>query len=236
MVISAIQKYTLLDYPEKISCIVFTPGCNMRCGYCHNAEFVLPCKLKHIAHSFIDERVFFQFLESRKGLLDGVVISGGEPTLMSDIKSFIQKIKDQGFLVKLDSNGSCPDVIEDLLKDDLIDYIAMDIKTSLRMYNDLVGKIVDINDIETSINLIKNASINYEFRTTLIQEVHTKEVLAEMRFLLKDSKKYYLQAFRSQNTLDEKFKFYNSFCKNQMEEIANTFRDVIDTVEVRYSS
>ena len=130
MQLSAIKKSTLLDYPGKLATIIFTPGCNLRCRFCHNPEFVLPEELEKIRHDFIGEEVFFRFLQTRVGFLDGVVICGGEPTIHKDLPEFCQKIKNLGFLVKLDTNGSNPEMLELLLEQKLVDYIAMDIKHS----------------------------------------------------------------------------------------------------------
>ncbi len=138
MNLSGIKKSTLLDYPGKIATLIFTPGCNFRCGFCHNPEFVLPDRVEKLRKDFISEEIFFRFLKTRIGFLDGVVICGGEPTIHSDLMGFCKKIKDLGFLVKLDTNGSRPEVIRDLLDANLIDYIAMDVKHTWEQYADLV--------------------------------------------------------------------------------------------------
>ncbi len=175
MLLSGIKKSTLLDYPGKVATIVFTMGCNMRCGYCHNSEFVLPEKIKKICHDCISEEVFFRFLKARTGFLDGVVICGGEPTIHSDLPDFCRKIKAAGFLVKLDTNGSAPTVLEKLLDEGLLDYVAMDIKYPLEQYRMVSGVEIDINLFKRSIKLIKTRLPDYEFRTTVIKGVHSQE-------------------------------------------------------------
>lgn len=169
MQISAIKKSTLLDYPGKLATIIFTPGCNLRCGFCHNPEFVLPEEVEKIRHDFISEEIFFRFLKTRVGFLDGVVICGGEPTIHADLPQFCQKIKDLGFLVKLDTNGSNPEVIEGLLDQKLVDYVAMDVKHSFDQYREITGKNIDILRYKKSMELIKTRAPDYEFRTTVIK-------------------------------------------------------------------
>lgn len=168
MHLTAVQKTTLLDYPGKVATLVFTPGCNLRCGFCHNPEFVLPERLEKIRHDFIPEEVFFRFLETRKDFLDGVVICGGEPTIHQDLPVFCKRIKDLGFLVKLDTNGSAPEMIEHLLDQNLVDYIAMDLKNPFEKYTSLTGKEIDISRYRRSIELLMTQAPDYEFRTTLI--------------------------------------------------------------------
>jgi len=233
MLISAVQKFTLLDYPGKTSCIVFTPGCNFRCGYCHNPEFVLPERIKEISCSFIPEEVFLNFLDKRVGLLDGVVISGGEPTLMPDLESFILKIKEKGFLVKLDTNGNKFGALKNLVDKKLLDFIAMDIKTSLEEYKNVSGNLVNVDDIKQSIELIKKSGVDYEFRTTMVKELHTEEIINNMIELLEGSKSFYLQQFRPRKTLKEEFSKYNSFSHLEIEEIKKKFEKVVEKVGIR---
>lgn len=233
MLISAVQKMTLLDYPDHTACIVFTPGCNFRCGYCHNPEFVLPEMLSQIRSSFITEDVFFNFLKKRVGCFEGVVITGGEPTLMPDLEHFIEKIKYMGFLVKLDSNGGRPLVLNNLLQKNLLDYVAMDVKTSLHEYTKLVGPRLHPDDIHKSIEIIMKSGVSYEFRTTLVKELHTKEVLESMSELLYDAKQLFLQTFRPQKTLDPKFEHYTPFSSSEIETVVPIFQKNIEHVYVR---
>jgi pyruvate formate lyase activating enzyme len=233
MLISGVQNFTMLDYPGKTSCIVFTPGCNFRCGYCHNPEFVLPDKIKEIRDSFIPENIFFNFLERRVDLLDGVVVTGGEPTLMPDLEEFIKKIKKMGFLVKLDSNGNRPEVLINLLDKGLVDYVAMDVKTSLPEYANLVGGLVRPENIQKSMELLMNGYVEYEFRTTLVKDVHRPEILKNMQEILKGAKVLYLQKFRSGNTLKPDFQNYKSFTDEELQEIKEMFEKVVQKVEIR---
>ena len=233
MLISGIQPFTVLDYPEKVSCIVFTPGCNFRCGYCHNPEFVLPEKIAALRSNFIAEEAFFNFLDQRGELLDGVVITGGEPTLMPDLEDFIKKIKSRDLLVKLDSNGNRPGVLRRLIENKLLDYIAMDIKTSLPRYQGLVGKLASENQLVESMKIIHNSGLPYEFRTTLVKEVHTPNVIEEMCDLLKGKKMLYLQGFRPETTLSSAFANFSGFTAEETEAIAEKFRKFVDEVYIR---
>lgn len=233
MLISGIQKFSLLDFPEKTSCIIFTPGCNFRCGYCHNPEFVLPDKIQKLRNTFIPEKNILNFLAQRINLLDGVVISGGEPTLMPDLIPFIYKIKEMGFLVKLDTNGNRPEVIREIIAKKIVDYIAMDIKTSLTEYQNLVGKFVKPNNILESIRLLITNDIDYEFRSTLIKEIHSSNTLEVMSDMIGGAKKIYLQTFRPDHTLDEEFQKYHPFEKKEMDSIVLTFKKNVEEVYIR---
>lgn len=233
MLISGIQPFTLLDYPGKVSCIVFTPGCNFRCGFCHNPEFVLPDKIAELRESFIDEEAFFNFLNKRGKLLDGVVITGGEPTLMPDLESFIKKIKDRGLLVKLDTNGNRPEVLKKLVNAGLLDYVAMDVKTSLPEYKNVSGPWVVEKNIEESLNFLKEGKIDYEFRTTLVKELHTKEILDQMIKLIKGAKRFYLQNFRPGVTLLSSFQEYHAFSEEEMQDLEKFFNKEIPEVMIR---
>lgn len=233
MKLSAIQKFTVLDYPGKVACIAFTPGCNMRCGFCHNPEFVLPEKIRELQADFIEEETFFNFLEKRRGLLDGVVVSGGEPTIWRDLPEFLRHIKERGFLVKLDTNGNHPTMLRKLLEEKLVDYVAMDVKTSLAEYPKLVGGGVKVGNIAESIELLKAAGIPYEFRTTFIKEVHTEEVLRDMAELLSGAERYYLQTFRPGHTLNPVFAAYHPFFPEEMQELVHRFSTVVKEVGIR---
>ena len=161
MRIGGIQKISLIDFPGKVSTVIFTQGCNFRCEFCHNPSLVLPEMFNHV----IDDGEVLSFLESRKGLIDGVVLSGGEPTIQADLCQFIEKTKKMGFLIKLDTNGTNPDVLSDLYSKNLLDYVAMDIKHTLGKYSTIVGKNTDIQKIQQSISIIMNSGVDYEFRT-----------------------------------------------------------------------
>ncbi len=233
MKLSAIQKFTVLDYPDKVACIAFTPGCNMRCGFCHNPEFVLPEKIQELQGSFIEEETFFNFLEKRRGLLDGVVVSGGEPTIWRDLPEFLAGIKKRGFLVKFDTNGNHPEILRILIEKNLVDYVAMDVKTSLAEYPKLVGGNVKSDHIKESIELLKASNIPHEFRTTLIKEIHTESVLQDMTGLLTGVERYYLQTFRPGHTLNPVFAMYHSFSPEEMKSLIARFSAVAGEVGIR---
>ena len=185
-----IDKFSLLDYEDKVSCVLFCKPCNFRCPFCHNGTTVLE------ANTFIPFSDILDYLRSRKGLIDAVVVSGGEPTLMDDLKEKIIRLKELGFLVKLDSNGTNPDVIKDLYESHLIDYVAMDIKNSFAKYPLTTGtKNPLIDRVQESIHYLMSSGIDYEFRTTLVDEFHNEEDIRLIGELLKGAKKLYLQKF-----------------------------------------
>lgn len=197
MNIKGLQKLTLLDFPEKLACTVFTGGCNFRCPFCHNASLVT-----HIDDDYISEEEFFAFLSARKGRLDGVCVTGGEPTLDTDLKNFIRKIKALGFEVKLDTNGYRPDVLEDLILSGDVDYVAMDIKNSLDSYPKTIGlKNFDPEKIEKSVEILLAGRVPYEFRTTVVNELHSEEDFYKIGELVKGADKYYLQTFKDSGDL-----------------------------------
>jgi pyruvate formate lyase activating enzyme len=233
MLISGIQPFTILDYPGKVACIIFTPGCNFRCSFCHNPEFVLPERVAALRSSFITEEAFFNFLEQRKKLLDGVVITGGEPTLMPDLEPFIRKIKTLGLLVKLDSNGNRPEMLARLIAEKLVDYVAMDVKTDLPHYHELAGKWVVEENIVKSIELLKQNTIPYEFRTTLIKEIHPTAVVTAMGKLVQGATNWNLQTFRPATTLDPAFQNYTPFSEEETGKLAEQCRAYATTVNIR---
>lgn len=190
MDITGLQKTTLLDYPGKVACTVFLGGCNLRCPFCHNGSLVLrnePPQMK--------EAEFFAFLRKRRGILDGVCITGGEPTLRRDLPEFIEKIRDLGFLVKLDTNGTNPAMLEGLLHSHLLDYVAMDIKNAPSRYAATCGGIDVLDRVTESAALLMDSSTDYEFRTTCVKPFHDLGAIAEIGQWLAGAKKYYLQNF-----------------------------------------
>ncbi|MEE1085972.1 MAG: anaerobic ribonucleoside-triphosphate reductase activating protein [Schaedlerella sp.] len=203
MKIVGIQKMTLLDYPGKIACTVFLNGCNFLCPYCHNSEL-----LNSEIQELMDENGFFSFLEKRTGLLDAVCISGGEPTLHSGLEAFIRKIKKMGYLVKLDTNGYRPEILRHLLEENLLDYVAMDIKNDLEHYELTAGvKNFDGKKIIESMKLLVEGNTEYEFRTTVAEEFHNEKSFEEINKLFqsisgeKKIKKYFLQPFVDRDTV-----------------------------------
>ena len=192
MRLGGIQKLTLLDYPGTVACTVFTLGCNMRCPFCHNALLVTKTEEAEV----YPEEEFFAFLNKRRGILDGVCVTGGEPLLQSDAGEFIAKIKALGYKVKLDTNGSFPDRLEEILKSGNVDYVAMDIKNSPEKYAETVGiPGFDVSKIQRSIEIIRSSGIEYEFRTTLAAPLHNGESIAGAAEMVKGSPRYFLQNF-----------------------------------------
>ncbi len=226
--LGGLQKTSLLDYEGKISAIVFLQGCNFRCGYCHNPE------LSSIqGASPIREEMFFEFLKTRQNKLDGVVITGGEPCLQNGLKDFIKQIKELGFLVKLDSNGSFPSVIENLLSENLLDYIAMDIKGPLDKYNKIIECMCDIKKIQTSIDIIKNSNIDYEFRTTVLKSQLNFNDFEKIGILINGAKKYFLQKFIPSKILNNSLIDEKTYTEEEFEEIKIILEKYIKNVYVR---
>ena len=193
MLILGLQKTTLLDYPGKIASTIFTGGCNFKCPFCHNRDLVIP-PADAIAYS---EEEIFDHLKAKKKVLDGVCITGGEPTLHKDLPEFIHKIKDMGFLVKLDSNGTNPTMLESLINQGLVDYVAMDIKHSKDKYNSIACMpAFDIHTIETSVEILKQGRVPYEFRTTIMKECHEACDMEAIGQWLQGADAYFLQSYK----------------------------------------
>ena len=192
MRIQGLQKLTLLDFPERTACTVFTAGCNFRCPFCHNASLVVDIPKE----AEIGEEEFFAFLKKRQGILDGVCISGGEPLLQPDIENFIKKIKEMGFAVKLDTNGSFPEKLKMLVEKRLVDYVAMDIKNSPELYAVTAGvEMLDIESIKKSVGYLKEGHVPFEFRTTVVKHYHNEESFEKIGQWLAGTEKYFLQNF-----------------------------------------
>lgn len=202
MLLGGFQKLTLIDYPGKLATTVFTVGCNFRCPFCHNPELV-DLKLVHNEES---EKEFFKFLKARKGKLEGVCITGGEPLIQPDIINFIKKIKKLGFLVKLDTNGARPDLLKKIIDARLVDYIAMDIKNQIKNYNKTTNTKTDKDRIKLSVDLIMHSRIPYEFRTTAVPGLHSEKDFAEIAKWIKGAPAYYLQEYREGKILDPSLK------------------------------
>lgn len=207
--IGGLQKLTLIDYPGRIAATIFLCGCNFRCPFCYSSEIVLPEKIKK--QPKISERELLSFLKERKGLLEGVVICGGEPTLNKELPDLAGKIKKAGFLVKLDTNGSNPEMLEDLIVKNLVDYVAMDIKGPKERYGEFVGGKDNAEKIQKSIDILKGNGVDYEFRSTIVPSLHKREDVLAMAKWISGSKRYFLQNFRPERTIDpslEKIKPY----------------------------
>lgn len=245
MQIYGFNKTTLLDYPGYVAATVFTGGCNFRCPFCHNAGLVLD----PTGQELISEEEVFAYLRKRQGILDGVCITGGEPTLQSDLREFILKIKELGYPVKLDTNGYRPQVLWSLLSEKLLDYVAMDIKASRENYAIASGlKNLDISRIEESVGILKSCKIAYEFRTTVVKGIHRIEEFDAIGRWLEGCKAYYLQAFRENENIIESYgncdeedtaeknapnSICGTFTKKDMESMAEMARKYIDNVALR---
>jgi pyruvate formate lyase activating enzyme len=195
MLLGGLQKLTLIDYPGKVAATVFTIGCNFRCPFCHNPELVFP-DLGGSTGS-ISEKEFFDFLKKRQGKIEGVCITGGEPTIQKDILDFMENIKKMGFLVKLDSNGTRPDILRKAFRDNLVDFVAMDIKNCLEKYNQTNGTETDLERIKLSVDLIKNSGKGYEFRTTVVPGLHVLDDFDKIGMWLEGAESYALQKFEN---------------------------------------
>ena len=225
MNIAGVQKVTLLDYPGKVACEIFTQGCNFECPFCQNSSLIPITN----TGEFSEEEIF-EYLNLRKNILDGVVITGGEPTVQKDLKSFIKKIKDLGLLVKLDTNGGNPKVFQELIDEKLVDYVAMDIKNIFNKYNITAGKKINLDNIKKSIEILKASKIDYEFRTTIIKEMHSLDDIISICKLVGDAK-YYLQNFEdSENVLNHSL---HGFSREELLFIDKYLKDLFPNVEIR---
>ncbi len=227
MIIQGLQKLTLLDYPENVACTVFTYGCNFRCPFCHNASLVTKAP-----DDAVPEEEIFDFLKTRQGLLDGVCITGGEPLLQKDIDQFISKVRELGFKVKLDTNGSFPEKLKELVNKNLVDYVAMDIKSSLENYGVPIGlSNFDASPIAESVDFLRNCGVDYEFRTTVVEELHSPEDFENIGKWLKGAPKYYLQQFVDSGDIISDG--LHPCSKEKMLEYANILSKYIGSVELR---
>lgn len=202
MLLGGMQKNSFIDFPGKVSCVLFLPGCNFDCPYCHNPDLV---KGTLSGPPFFDEKTACEFLERRKGFLDGVVISGGEPTLEKDLTSLCEKIKQMGYPVKLDTNGSRPQVIERLIDEGLVDYIAMDIKTDPFCYSPFIKKDYNPDHILSSIQIIMESALAYEFRTTCVKPMVDEHIIENIAKIIKGAMLYALQRFSHTEVLHPEF-------------------------------
>lgn len=232
MKIVGLVKTSAIDYPGKLASIVFLYGCNFRCKFCHNPNIVIGKKGEY---EEISEESLFAFLEKRKGMLEGVVVTGGEPLINSDIEELCKKIKSLGYLVKMDSNGTNPEMLKNLIEKKLIDYVAMDIKNSPEKYGETVGAKIKINDIKKSIKIIMESGLPYEFRSTILPALHKTSDFEEMGELIKGAKNFYLQTFRPEITLDKKLSSALPFTKQEMADIKKIFEKYVKNVFIRGS-
>ena len=219
MLIGGFQKMTVLDFPGRIACILFTYGCNLKCPFCHNASLVIDNP-----EEFSEEEIF-KYLLKRKGILDGVCVSGGEPFMQPDIMEFLQKLKNTGLAVKIDTNGTFPDKLRYAVENGLVDYVAMDIKNSKEKYSLTTGiQDIDIEKIDESVKFLLESNIDYEFRTTIVKEYHTEQDMVCIGEWIKGAKSYYLQSFTdSGNLIGENLSAHSPDTMRQFEEIVRPF-------------
>lgn len=231
MLIGGLQKTTLIDYPGKIAATVFTLGCNFNCSFCHNQELVDKEKIKK--QPVMEEKVFFDFLESRKNLLEAICITGGEPTIHNNLIAFIGEIKKKGFLVKLDTNGSHPEILSELFQKNLVDFTAMDIKSSLEKYCQVVGEQFKQQDILESIDLIRNSGKDYEFRTTVVPGLVNKEDIRKIGQMLKGAKLFTLQQFEIGKNLNDLWRGVKLYSEEDLKEMVEIARQYFHKVMLR---
>ena len=227
MKICGLNKTTLLDYPGCVAATVFAGGCNFRCPFCHNGDLVLhSAKMKEYS-----EEEVLNFLNKRKNVLEGVCVTGGEPTLYSDLPEFIAKIKAMGYKVKLDTNGSNPKMLKRLVEGKLVDYVAMDIKAPVSEYNKVCGVQVDTESVQQSVAYLKQGEIPYEFRTTVVKELHTKQDILEIGKWILGAENYYLQSYRE--TDENICKGFSAMEKEELFELERELKKSIKNVKVR---
>jgi pyruvate formate lyase activating enzyme len=237
MIIGGLEKFSVLDYPGYLSAIVFTQGCNFRCQFCYNPMLVWPAsvgKTEIYQKDLFSEKDLFVFLEKRINQLEAVVITGGEPTLHNDLPEFIDKIKKLGYLVKLDTNGSNPRMLEKIINNQQVDYLAMDLKAPPLKYDLITGIKNNWSNIKESINLLINFGSNHEFRTTLVPEFFEKDDVLKMGEEIKGAEKWFLQKFKSDVSLvNNELKDKKSFSSQEMEEIKTLAEKFVKFCQVR---
>ena len=227
MKIHGLQKMTLLDFPGRVACTVFFGGCDMRCPFCHNAEL-----LDGTAPAIMDDEELLAFLKKRQGLLDGVAFTGGEPLLQKDLPELTAKIRDLGYPVKLDTNGMHPERLERMMKEGLVQYVAMDIKNSQERYAETAGlPEIDLAPVRESVALLMNGETDYEFRTTVVAELHDDRSFEQIGQWIKGARHYYLQKFTDRDTVP--FEGLHAPTDEQMRKWAEMLRPDIPAVELR---
>lgn len=236
MEIAGLQKTTCIDYPGKVACIVFTKGCNFRCPYCHNSSLVLEDGQANLE----SVEGILAFLEKRKGILDGVCITGGEALLQKNLSDFIRQVKSKGYLVKIDTNGTSPKKLKQLMDDRLIDYIAMDVKHTQAEYHVATGiDDTDINKIKESIKIISSGTIDYEFRTTAVKGIHKQQDFLAIGQWIRGAKRYFIQNYQgSDETIANKTQSnqdLKSFTPRELESILHMVREYVPSTQLRVS-
>lgn len=227
MIIKGIQKLSLIDYPGRVACTLFTFGCNFRCPYCHNPELVIDDGTPLIPESDV-----LSFLEERKGFLDGVCITGGEPTLHDDLQNFIKRVKGLGYSVKLDTNGTSPETLRRLIGERLVDYIAMDVKAPLEKYESVVRVKVDTSRIAESVEIVRSFP-EHEFRTTVVPELLTREDILAIARWLKGARRFFIQQFKPTKTLDKIFMEKQVYPADELEKIHGEVKYFFEICKIR---
>ena len=229
MIFGGLQKFTLIDYPEKLAATIFINGCNFRCPFCYNPELVLAEQMQEV---FSQDEII-DFLKSRIGMISGVVLCGGEPTMEKDLPILAKQIKEMGYMIKLDTNGSNPVMLAELVENALIDYVAMDVKAPKDKYAKVTNSVIDIKSIEESINILKQGGIEYEFRTTVIPLLLGKEDILEIAKWIKPAKRYFLQQFRAGKNINPEFSHLNSYSIEYLGEIQEAIAPFFEICQIR---
>jgi pyruvate formate lyase activating enzyme len=232
MRIGGIQKCSTIDFPQKLACVLFTQGCNFRCGFCHNPELVEP---KQFGNCLAEEEVF-AFLEKRRNVLDAVVISGGEPTLQPDLETWFRRIRALGFATKLDTNGTRPDILQALLQKELLDFVAMDIKHQLQTapYESISSTSPSLDAIRKSIQILRTGPVDYEFRTTLVTEIHRREDVLAIAASLRRARQWTIQSFRPQKTLNPQWQELRPWSAAAMASLKAELAEKFPELRIRY--
>lgn len=239
MIIAGLEKLSLIDYPDHLSAIVFTQGCNFRCHYCYNPMLVWPKRADNGKYGqegspYISEESLLSFLRERQGKLNGVVITGGEPTLHKDLPSFIAKIKELDYDIKLDTNGTNPRLLKQLIRDKLLNYIAMDFKAPLSSYQEVVNVKLNFLNIEKSAKMIRESGLDYEFRTTVAPQLINKAKIEEMAKFLQKTDKWFLQKFKSETDLvNDKYRNLRTYSDKEMDELVKVAKKYLNLVKWR---
>ena len=233
--VSALQKLTLLDYPGKTAATVFLPGCNFRCPFCHNAELVIGCgKGSEADFPNVSEEEFFSFLDKRQGLLDGVCITGGEPLLQPDIAAFCEAIKQRGFAIKLDTNGSFPNRLAELVEANLVDCVAMDVKNAPACYAETVGRPgFDVSPVAQSVAYLLSGTVPFEFRTTVVREYHNEARLRELARWIEGTPAWFLQGFVDSDTVLAGENILHGYSPEELRSFSTSLQEIVPNVEVR---
>jgi len=226
MLIAGLQRLTLLDFPQRVACTLFAHGCNLRCPFCHNASLVIKQPENNISKEFLSD-----FLLKRKDVLDGVCLTGGEPLMQRDVLKFLEYLKGFGYKIKLDTNGCFPEKLKEILKNRLADYIAMDIKSSKANYSLATGVEIDLSPIEKSVDLIMASGVDYEFRTTAVNGIHTAKNFEDIANWISGTKKYFIQQFSPLGDLISNE--FSAFSKAEMQNFLNIVKPKIPNAELR---